>query len=141
MRNSTKFGSPKLDTPNLRYEFLKHAFKSGNINQKFNSSQTDSWCPRSMGPARQTHRSKAQWLTGESSSSVRFLMVASTPLHSTRRAMPRAGKCARFARTLTGSSSPVVMADNGSRAVVCRCPPATICSGEVLYIFVVTYQS
>ena len=24
----TKFGSPKLDTPSLRYEFLKHVFKS-----------------------------------------------------------------------------------------------------------------
>ena len=28
MRNPTKFGSPKLDTPSLRYEFLNHAFKS-----------------------------------------------------------------------------------------------------------------
>ena len=32
--NPTKFGSPKLDTPSLRYEFLKHAFKSRKINQK-----------------------------------------------------------------------------------------------------------
>ena len=24
----TKLGSPKLDTPSLRYKFLKHAFKS-----------------------------------------------------------------------------------------------------------------
>ena len=30
----TKFGSPHLDTPRSRYEFLKHAFKSGKINQK-----------------------------------------------------------------------------------------------------------
>ena len=28
MINSTKFGSPHLDTPSSRYEFLKHAFKS-----------------------------------------------------------------------------------------------------------------
>ena len=34
MRTPTKFGSPKLDTPSLRYEFLKHAFKSRKINQK-----------------------------------------------------------------------------------------------------------
>ena len=34
MRNPTKFGSPKLDTPSLRYEFFKHAFKSVKTNQK-----------------------------------------------------------------------------------------------------------
>ena len=28
MRNPKKISSPKLDTPSLRYEFLKHAFKS-----------------------------------------------------------------------------------------------------------------
>ena len=28
MRNPTKFGSPKLDTPSWRYEILKHTFKS-----------------------------------------------------------------------------------------------------------------
>ena len=46
MRNPKKFGSPKLDTPSLRYEFLKHAFKSGKINQKI-KHHTD-WQP---GPA------------------------------------------------------------------------------------------
>ena len=29
MRNPTKFGSPKLDTPSSRYHFLKLAQKSG----------------------------------------------------------------------------------------------------------------
>ena len=38
MRNPTKFGSPKLDTPRLRYEFLKHALKFGKINQKIKTS-------------------------------------------------------------------------------------------------------
>ena len=38
MRNPTKFGSPKLDNLSLRYEFLKHAFKSGKINQKIKTS-------------------------------------------------------------------------------------------------------
>jgi len=38
MRNPTKFVSPKLDTPSSRYEFLKHAFKSGKINQKIKTS-------------------------------------------------------------------------------------------------------
>ena len=33
----TKFGS-KLDTPSLRFEFLKHAFKSRKINQKIKTS-------------------------------------------------------------------------------------------------------
>ena len=34
----TKFGSPKIDTSSLRYEFLKHAFKSKKINQKIKTS-------------------------------------------------------------------------------------------------------
>ena len=33
MRNPTK-----LDTPSLRYEFFKYAFKSGNINKKIKTS-------------------------------------------------------------------------------------------------------
>jgi len=36
--NLTKFGSPKLDNLSLRYEFLKHAFKSRKINQKIKTS-------------------------------------------------------------------------------------------------------
>ena len=40
MRNPKKFGSPKLDTPSLRYEFLKFAFKYVKINPK-NNSKTD----------------------------------------------------------------------------------------------------
>ena len=35
---SNKFVLPKLDTPSLRYEFLKHAFKSRKINQKIKTS-------------------------------------------------------------------------------------------------------
>ena len=38
MWNPTKFSSPKLGTPSLRYEFLKHAFKSRKINQKIKTS-------------------------------------------------------------------------------------------------------
>ena len=38
MRNPTKFDSPKLDTPSLRYKFLKHAFKSRKINQKIKTT-------------------------------------------------------------------------------------------------------
>ena len=34
MMNPTKFGSPKLDTPNSRYKFLKFAFKSMKINKE-----------------------------------------------------------------------------------------------------------
>ena len=40
-----KFGSPKLDTPSLRYEFLKHAFKSVKTNKKSITTQTDRWGP------------------------------------------------------------------------------------------------
>ena len=36
MKNPTKFGSPKLDSPNSRYEFLKQAFKSVKTIQKIN---------------------------------------------------------------------------------------------------------
>ena len=32
--NPTKFGSPKLDTSNSRYKFLKFAFKSVKINKE-----------------------------------------------------------------------------------------------------------
>jgi len=44
--NPTKFGSPKLDNPSSRYQFLKFAFKSMKINQEnhFNSD----W---QLGPA------------------------------------------------------------------------------------------
>ena len=38
MRNPKKFGLPKWNTPSLRYEFLKHAFKSRKINQKIKTS-------------------------------------------------------------------------------------------------------
>ena len=38
MKNPIKFGSPKLDTPSLRYDFLKHAFKSRKINKKIKTS-------------------------------------------------------------------------------------------------------
>ena len=41
--NPTKFGSPYLNTPSSRYEFLKHAFKSMKTNQKSNNTQTDRW--------------------------------------------------------------------------------------------------
>ena len=34
MMNPTKFGSPKLDTPNSRYKFWKFAFKSMKINKE-----------------------------------------------------------------------------------------------------------
>ena len=38
MRNRTKFGSLNLDTPNSRYEFLKHIFKSAKTNKKIKES-------------------------------------------------------------------------------------------------------
>ena len=49
--------------------------------------------------------------------------------------------CARIARKLIGSSSPAAMEDDGGCVVVRRRPSVTICSGVVLYSFVVTYQS
>ena len=39
MMNLTKFGSPNLDTPSSRYEFLKHAFKSMKTNKKSKNTQ------------------------------------------------------------------------------------------------------
>ena len=38
MMNRTKFGSLNLDTPNSRYEFLKHIFKSVKTNKKIKES-------------------------------------------------------------------------------------------------------
>ena len=49
--------------------------------------------------------------------------------------------CARQARRLTRSSSSAAMADGGGRVAVRRRPLTTICSSEVLYSYVVTYQS
>ena len=38
MMNPTKFGSLNLDTPNSRYEFFKHVFKSVKTNKKIKES-------------------------------------------------------------------------------------------------------
>ena len=40
--NPTKFGSPKLDTPNSRYKFLKFATKTGK-KQKKKKNQISNW--------------------------------------------------------------------------------------------------
>ena len=84
MINPTKFGSQKLDTPNLRYEFLKHALKSRKINQKFKSSQTDSWGPRVNRARVSLAQGRAPVLTGRSSLMASSPTTAPAPLDSSQ---------------------------------------------------------
>ena len=45
MRNTTKFGSPKLDIYNSTYDFSKFAYISEINALEFKSMATDSWGP------------------------------------------------------------------------------------------------
>ena len=50
MRNLTKFGSPKLDTPSSRYDFTKLVQKSRKEITKLNTAVADTWDPTVSGP-------------------------------------------------------------------------------------------
>jgi len=64
--NLTKFGSPHLDTPTSRYEFLKFAFKTVKTNQEKHSKYRLTTGTRgSMGPTRQRHTEQEHGLIGE----------------------------------------------------------------------------
>ena len=45
LRNTTKFGSPKIDIYNSTYDFLKFAFKSKINELALNPTAADSWDP------------------------------------------------------------------------------------------------
>ena len=51
MRNTTKFGSPKLHIYNSTYDFSKLAYISEINELAFKSTTVDSWGPESAGPA------------------------------------------------------------------------------------------
>ena len=76
---------------------------------------------------------RREFIVGEVFDGIIYIAALNTSSH--------VGRCARFARKLTESSSSVVMEDGGGHVVVCQHPSATICSGEVLYSYVVTYRS
>ena len=64
--NLKKFGSPHLDTPSSRYEFLEFAFKSVKINQeKHFKYQLTARTRGSMGPTHQQHTKQGHGFTGE----------------------------------------------------------------------------
>ena len=63
--NLTKFGSPHLDTPSSRYEFLKFAFKYVKINQeKHFKNRLIAGTHESTGPTCQQHIEQGRSLTG-----------------------------------------------------------------------------
>ena len=103
MRNPTKFGSPKLDTPSLRYEFLKHAFKSRKINQKIKTSHrlTAGAHGQRDPPISETKigdgADQREFTVGEVSDGSIYTVALYTSSHVDR--------CARFARKLTGGTS------------------------------------
>ena len=53
MRNTTKFGSQKLDAYNSTYDFSKFAYKSEINELAFNPIAVDTWVPELARPARQ----------------------------------------------------------------------------------------
>ena len=104
-----------------------------------NTTTAGSWGPESIRPHMSAEQRQSvvvdrrEFTVGEVSDGSIYKATLYTSSH--------VGRCARFARKLTGSSSPVVMADHGGCVVVRWHPLATICSDEVLYSFMVTYQS
>ena len=73
----TKFGSPHLDTPSSRYEFLNHAFKSMKINQIIHRLTDGArW---SVGPTRQRLQSRGGALASPISPATRLPAMTVTP--------------------------------------------------------------
>ena len=87
MRNPTKFGPLKLDTPNLRYEFLKQAFKSVKTIQKnqliHRLIDGARW---SVGPRRQCLQSRGGALASDISLAVRSPATTVTPTRTSHQA-------------------------------------------------------
>ena len=134
MRNPTKFGSPKLAS--LRYEFLKHAFKSRKINKKIKTSHRliAEACGQRDPPVSETRTGdsadRRELADGEVSDSSVFTVAFPV--------IPRTQWYPSLDRRCTGAPSPVVMVDGGGSVAVRRCSPAAVCSGEVRYVFTVT---
>ena len=104
-----------------------------------NTTTADSWGPESIRPhmsAKQRQSTvvdQQEFAVGEVSDGSIYTVALYMSSH--------VGRCARFARKLTGSSSPAAMADSGGHTAVCRHSLASIRSSEVLYSFAVSYRS
>ena len=127
--NSTKFGSPHLDTPSSRYNFCKFAFKSVKINQeKHFKYRSIAGTHGSMGPTRQQHTEQGRGLTGE-----KLTDGEVTGGSVTTDVFPnsiRIDRYPRLAQRLTRASSTVTMVARLQRAVVPRPSLAMTSSGE-----------
>ena len=84
MRNPTKFGSSKLDTPSSRYDFPKLVQKSGKEQNQTLTAVADTWDPRVSGPHMSVNRNRARWLTGASSLTTSFSTKPTPPSCSTQ---------------------------------------------------------
>ena len=94
--NPTKFGSPHLDTPSLRYDFCKMAFKYAKINTQkhfknpkyttynwfIHPTMTDSMAPQSTRPHLTDTQNRARRLTGHCLSTARSPAARSPALCS-----------------------------------------------------------
>jgi hypothetical protein len=104
-----------------------------------NTTTAGSWGPESIQPHMSAEQRQSavvdrrEFIVGEVSDSSIYTVALYMSSH--------VGRCARFARKLTGSSSPAAMPDCGGRAAVCWHSSASIHSREVLYSFVVSYWS
>ena len=70
MRNTTKFGSPKLDIQNSTYDFSKLTYILEINELEFRSTAADSWGPRVSRARASVAQNRAPALTGRSSLTV-----------------------------------------------------------------------
>ena len=66
MMNPTKFGSPHLDTPSLKYEFFKLTFKSMKNKKNQYNTVIERWGPLVNGPTRQRQRTEVAFRLAKS---------------------------------------------------------------------------
>ena len=128
MMNPTKFGSPKLDNPSSRYQFLKFAFKSMKINQKnhFNSNlqlgSTVNGSHPSARPAQSMAFDRQELIVDKVTGDEVFTVGLPTT--------PRVEWYPWLAWRFTGATSPASMAARRWRAIVSPSTPVTVSLGE-----------
>ena len=124
----TKFGSPYLDTPSFRYEFLKFAFEPMKINLE-NNSKTDG----QLGPAsqRDSHVSDTEQKRSLTDEELIDDEVADDEVGTNMfPILFHTYRYPRFARRITGASSPTSLVARWQCAVVLQPSPAMAWLGE-----------
>ena len=117
MMNPTKFVSPKLDTPSSRYKFLKFAFKSVKINQEKHFKYWLTTGTRgSTGPTCEWHTKLGRGMTGEKL--IDGKVIGDEVGTNVLPILFRIYRYPRFARRITGASSPASMVAHWRCAVV-----------------------